>query len=187
MQGLDASYFDGMSDSEKARAWTFLENRFERSSDRIIGLVLLDPVRAVELFKQAVASPIADAAFAAVRRDAEGNRLLLLRQIIQLDPSPEYFNALLPFARSEFPAVRAAFAKAVPRDSRIPAAVLALKHMVLTETDFIPLSAASSKLMSIHGLRYKPDDPVYRSILQSLMSQDLEQKMAGIHQLQASE
>jgi len=183
MQGLDASYFDGMNDSEKAEAWAFLEDRFDRSSDRIIGLVLLDPVRAVELFKQAVASPIPSATYPAVQRDIEGMRLLMLRQIIEVDPRPVYFDDIVTFARSSFPAVRAAFAKAVPRARATIEAVAALENMILSETELSPRSAAIFKLMSIYGMRYDSDDPIYKSIYSSLVSHDLVEKRHGLQRL----
>lgn len=185
MQGLDESYFTGMSVSEKAQAWDFLKDRFDRSSDCIIGLYLLDPLRAVDLFKEAVAAPIPETPYDATRRDLEGNRVLMLRKIVEIDAQPAYLDAINEFSHSQFAGVRAAFAKAVPRDKVTPGAVAALKGMIYTETEMSPLSAAITKLMSIHGVDYDPDDPLYRSAFTSLMSQDVDEKRIGMQRLEA--
>jgi len=185
MQGLDETYFIGMNESEKRKVWDFLKDRFDRSSDRIVGLYLLGPLQAVELFKKAVASPIPETPYAATRRDLEGNRILMLRKIVEIEPLPEYLEAINEFSYSQFTGVRAAFARAVPKDKVTPNAIRGLKSMIFTDTEMLPLGTAIRKLMLLHGVHYDPDDPVYRSTLRSLMSQDVEEKRIGMQRLQA--
>ena len=80
--------------------------------------------------------------------------------------------------------VRALFANAAPIHNVTPELVAALKGMIFTETERIPLSAAITKLMVIHGMDFDAQNPVYKSIYMSLRSDDPKAKMAGMKQLE---
>jgi hypothetical protein len=88
------------------------------------------------------------------------------------------------FASSEFENVRFLFAKAAPTHQVTPEVVAALKGMIFTETEQLPLSAAISKYMVIHGMDFDARDPLYKSIYMSLRSDDPKTKMAGMKRLE---
>lgn len=185
MQGLDAGYFRAMSPSEKEQAWNFLLDRFESSTDRIIGLHLLDGARSTALFKQAIALPLEDSPYRATRRHIAGNRLLLLSLVNDAEPDAIFVDAMVAFSDSECPDVRAAFARALPSTNVTPAAMAALQHMILHEADEMASMSAVQKLMRIHGLSSYPPDAVNRAIYQLLRSEDRADKVAGMQKLEA--
>lgn len=183
LDGLDKSYFAGLTDSERAEAWAYLKKDFFLSIDCICGLYLLDRIKAVALFKQSLELSI-DSPYPAERSALAINRLLLLRHINSAEPDVTYIDRMTDFASSEFPQVRAEFAQALPVHQATRRAVDALKNMILTETETIALGSAITKLMGVHGLDYKNDDPVYKSIYLSLRSKDPDEKRAGMKRLE---
>lgn len=109
----------------------------------------------------------------------------MLRYINSVDPDPKYINAMNEFARSEFEDVRSQFAQSVPIDKVTPGAVDALKGMIFTETERIPLASAITKLMVIHGMDFDRKSALYKSIYMSLRSGDPNEKLAAIKRLEA--
>ena len=184
LDGLDRSCFDGISEAERQEAWHFLENDFARSQDAITGLYLLDTDKAVALFKTEINAPMPASPYAATRRQLESNRILMLRYIYKVDPNPMYIEAMTKFSNSEFDEIRGEFAEAVPIAPVLRGTVDALKRMIFTEIDSIPMTSAITKLMVIHGLDFDRHDPVYKSIFIALMSNDPDDKIAGMARLE---
>jgi acyl-CoA-binding protein len=184
LNGLDESYFFDFTDSEKEEAWDFLKNGFLLSADCITGLYLLDQVKAVELFKHALDVPTSPSQYPAERQASESNHLLMLKYINSVDLECKYVNEMNKFANSEFSKIRAEFASSLPTDNVTQDAVNALKSMIFTETERIPLTTAITKLMAIHGMDYDIENPTYKSIYLSLRSDDNKKKTAGIHRLE---
>lgn len=186
LSGLDASYFDGISEAERQEAWTFLQNDFAGSPDAISGLYLLDSIKAVALFKAAIDAPMPAALYPAKRRALENNRLLMLmlKYITKVDLDPIYIDAMTAFASSEFEEIRGEFAQAVPIAPVKRGAVEALKRMIFTEVERIPMTSAITKFMVIHGMDFDRHDPVYKSIFIALMSDNPDDKIAGIARLE---
>ncbi|MDK6079996.1 hypothetical protein [Massilia varians] len=184
LNGLDESHFYGLSANEKEEAWDFLKNSRALSTERIRGLYLLDKARAVELFKQLVAAPLKESEFPAERQAAENSRLAMLSYIYSVDPEETCVSAMCEFANSEFSRVRAAFAQTLPIDRTTPEAVDALKRMIFTEIERIPLTSAITKLMVIHGLDYDINNPLYDSIYLSLRSDNPKEKAGAMSRLE---
>jgi hypothetical protein len=182
--GLDRSYFDGISEADRQEAWHFLVDDFARSPDAITGLYLLDNAKSVALFKAEIDAPMPTTPFSALRRMLESNRLLMLKYINKHDPDPTYINAVNVFANSEFEEIRGEFARAVPVAPVTRGVVDALKRMIFTETECIPITSAITKLMVIHGMDFDRHDPVYKSIFNALRSNDPNDKIAGMTRLQ---
>lgn len=190
LNGLDSSYFQDLTASEKAEAWAYLEDGFEVSDERIRGLYLLDPARAVQLFQVAVQTPVEDSPYPAKRQAAELSRVLMLRCIVTQQPSAESLNGLALLANSEFPKVRSAVMQSLPTKQITPEAVDAIKSVVFTEVDEIALTTAVTKLMAIHGMEFSAKDPTYKSIYAGLSSENVENKkraMARLAELGAPE
>lgn len=183
LNGLDESYFADLNDTEKDQAWDFLKDRFSLSSDCITGLYLLNKSKAVDLFKKTFDSPPSLPPYQAQRKALENNRLLMLKYINSTDPEKKYIEAITQFSASEFPEIRAAFAMSLPTNQIKPAMIDALKSMIFTETERIPLSNAITKLMEIHGLDYDIENPLYKSIYLALRSEDSNKKISAMHKL----
>ena len=183
MSGLDRSYFAEMTAAERAEAWDFLMAGFPDSVDNITGLYLLDKMRAIEQFKVALDRPAPASEFPAERRETEINRLLMLRYVTNTDPDPRYIAMLADFARSEFEDVRAQFAQSLSIKNATTDNVNALKGMIFTETERLPLASAILALMDLHGVSSDPDDPEHRAIYMSLRSNAPDEKRAGMHRL----
>lgn len=183
LDGLNESHFAGLTPAEKQEAWNYLKDGFESSDERISGLYKLDPSSAVILFKEALKKPIETSPYAASREAIEESRLMLLKFVNSVEPNKQYVDAMTEFARSEFENVRFMFAKSAPTHQVTPEVLTALKGMIFTETEQLPLSAAITKYMIIHGMDFDARDPLYKSIYLSLRSDDPKAKMAAMKQL----
>lgn len=184
LNGLNESHFAGLSAAEKEEAWNYLKQGFETSDERISGLYQLDPSAAVALFKEALKRPMETSPYAASREALESSRLFLLKFVHGVEHNKQYLDAMTEFAGSEFDNVRALFANAAPIHQVTPELVAALKGMIFTETERIPLAAAITKFMVIHGMDFDAEDPVYKKIYMSLRSDDPKVKMAAMKQLE---
>lgn len=185
LNGLDESYFIGLNQSEKDEAWNFLKDGVPTSYERIKGLYVLDQARAIPLFKTAVALPMEPSPYASEREQLESSRLLMLSYINSVEPEEKFINAMIAFANSEFPDIRAQFARSLPAKKITPEAIEALKNIILTETETNPRTSAITKFMSVHGMKFKLKDAVYDSIYLSLRSDKLKEKLSAIKRLEA--
>lgn len=185
LSGLDRSYFVELSPEEKEEAWKFLMVGFPDSVDNIIGLYLLDKDRAIEEFKSALSVEPVKSDFPAERRASEINRLLMLRYVTNAEPTPQFLDLMEEYARSEFEEVRSQFAQSVSLRNATPGIVQALKGMIYTESERIPLATAIMALMELHGLNYDVENPIHRAIYMSLRSNSLDEKNAGMNRLDA--
>lgn len=184
LDGLNEGHFAGLTTAEKEEAWNYLKDGFERSDERISGMYKLDPSSAVALFKEVLKKPMESSPYAASREAIEENRLLLLKFVNSVEPEQQYVDAMTEFSRSEFENVRFLFAKAAPIYQVTRGVVAALKGMIFTETEQLPLSAAITKYMVIHGMDFDARDPLYKSIYLSLRSDDPGTKMAAMKRLE---
>jgi hypothetical protein len=187
LNGLDPSYFLALNESEKDAAWNFISDGFELSAERINALYNLDEKKAVAAFKKAIDLPIAISPYPAERKAIEECRLLMLRCINSGEINETYAAAMSEFAGSEFEDVRAQFAQSVPVHQVTRSAVAALKGMIFTETERIPLTAAITKFMVIHGMDFDAKDPLYKTIYMSLRSDDPKVKLSGMKRLEESQ
>lgn len=184
LNGLSESHFHDLDASEKAEAWNFLMKR-GLSDETIKGLYLLDKDRAIGVMSQFLAAPMDTSPYLAEQEELEKARLLMLGYMNDAVPSEESIAAMCEFGRSKFKSVRALFAQSLPTNQITPDAVEALKSMIFTETETIPLSSAITKLMAIHGLEFDRHSPLYKSIFMSLRSDENREKMSAIRRLEA--
>jgi hypothetical protein len=187
LNGLGESYFVDLSDSEKEEAWKFLQDGFESSAERITGLYNLDKARAVPLFKEAIELPLGSSPYPAEQKAIESNRLLMLRYINSVEPDKKYITAMCEFSKSQFEDVRTEFAQSMPVHQITHEAVDALKGMIFTETETVPLTSAITKLMVIHGMEFDRKSSVYKSLYMSLRSDDPKEKAAAMSRLERNQ
>lgn len=184
LQGLDPTYFSSLNENEKEEAWDFLSDRFATSTDTINGLYYLDEIRAIAAFKKQIEVPIAHSQCADQRQFREECRLLMLQYINDAEPGEKYIGAMNEFAHSDFKRVRTQFAQSVRIHKVTQDTVDALKAMILTETEEVPLAAAIQKFMVIHGMDFDRKNPVYISIYRSLSSDNSKEKLAAMKRLE---
>jgi len=184
LNGLDESYLAPLTSAEREEAWKFLAKDVALSEEAIKGLYILDKVRAIRLFKDVLAVPVDISEYPAERKELEVNRLLLLAYINSVEPDEKYVNALCEFSNSEFEDVRGLFARSLRVDQTTSDAVEALKRMIFTEVERVPLASAITKFMAIHGMDFDMDDPLYDSIYRALRSDNPKEKLAAMRRLQ---
>jgi hypothetical protein len=184
LQGLDPSYFSGLSQNEKEEAWNFLSDRFALSTDTISGLFLLDQNRAVSAFKKEIDAPISASLFPEQRENREECRLLMLQYINSVEPDVKYVMAMNEFAASEFEDVRTLFVQSIPTHGVTSETVDALKAIIFTETEILPRVAAIQKFMLLHGMDFDRKNPLYKSLYKSLSSDDPKEKLAAMARLE---
>lgn len=185
LNGLDGSYFADLNQNEREEAWNFLKNGVPSSYEHIKGLYTLDPKRAIPVFKAALAIPMETSPYESDREQLESSRLLMLDYITSIEPEEIHINAMAEFSNSEFPDIRAQFARSVPASKITFEAIEALKKMVFTETETIPRTSAITKLMAVHGMKFKLKDSVYDSIYLMLRSDDPKDKQRAMKLLEA--
>lgn len=184
LNGLDESYFRDLNASEKEEAWNFLIKR-GLSEETIKGLYLLNKERAIEVIVGSLALPMEISPYPAEQEERERTRLSMISYVNSVDPDERYIAAMCDFALSKFESVRSLFAQSLPIHRITSGAVEALKGMVFTETEIIPLSSAITKLMAIHGLDFDRRDPLYKSIYMALRSDEYKEKVSAIRRLEA--
>lgn len=184
LHGLDESYFLGLAPIEKIQAWNFISSSSTLSDERISGLFLLDPDRAIEFFKKICLSPIEESDFPAERRAFERARLALLYYINLVEPNAEYMNQMCNFSSSKFEEIRIMFATSVPEKVTTPEIIGALKSMIFTETDEMAVSSAVMKFMAIYGMEFDADNEDYKVIYNVLRGGDGSGKLAAMKRLE---
>lgn len=184
LNGLDESYFFDLHQSEKEEAWNFLRNGVPSSYEHIKGLYALHPDRALQVFKAAIGIPMEISSYESEREQLESSRLLMLSYITAIEPEEEYINAMVDFSNSEFPDIRGQFAQFAPAHKTTFEATEALKKMIFTETEISPRASAITKLMALHGMKFKLKDPIYDSIYLMLRSDDPKDKQRAMKQLE---
>jgi hypothetical protein len=184
LSGLNESYFENLTQEHKEEVWNFLKKDFQNSTERIRGLYILNRERAVSLFKIAIEMPVKYPPYPEVREDAESSRLLMISYVYASEHDKKYITSMCDYALSEFEDVRGQFARALPIDDVTAEAEEALKNMILTESEIIPLTAAITKFMVIHGMDFNRHDPVYKATYMSLQSDNTDEKLAAIKRLE---
>lgn len=184
LDGLDASHFRNLTDSEKEEAWHFLEKNLAFSVESTCGLYLINPERAVEKFKEQVQMPLAENVYPAERRAQEENRTLMLHFIFSRGPAPEYVEILNGFASSEFEEIRAKFSDYLPSTGASNRSLALLKEIIFTETNRIARSCAIRKFLAIYGYNFEVGDEHRRVLYQALASGNEGEKSAAIQQIE---
>lgn len=144
LDGLSEIYFTGMSKEERAMAFEYLLNRVHGGGSResVNGLFIADPERAAPIVTELLAAQKLheDAEIAAAwnlgraRPDAS-----LIPVFIRLMSSTDEYN-------------RANAAFYVPADDFTPELESALRGMIRTETETLPLVNAINKYLECHGI-----------------------------------
>jgi hypothetical protein len=144
LDGLNEAHFDGMSLEERSKAFDYLLERVLNGGSResVGGLFVADPLRAAPIVRQLLDS-------GKLREDAEISAAWELYQI-QADSSLIPVFIRLMSSANETNRSNAAFY--VPADVLTPELDAALKGMIRTETETLPLVNAINKLLECHGI-----------------------------------
>lgn len=184
LDGLDASYFADLSTSEQKQAWDFLKEDFYLSEDQITGLYLLNPNEAIKLFLDEINTQRKTPEYPAEVQADEDCKILMLRYICKENPSQANIDHLAKYSNSSSSNTRTKVAQSLPTQPTTQDAITALKGMIYTETERLPLSVATEKLMAIYGLEFDQNDSNYKSIYMGLRSPELDKKNRGFAQLE---
>lgn len=187
LSGLGQFHFNGLSECETEEAWEFLKDGFNLSTERIVGLYIMNALRAVALFKEEIRRPMNQSPFPAEQEAHESHRLLMLKYIVSVEPIEEYLVAIAKFADSRFPTIRTQFAQSLPARHACACAIDALKKMIYTETERIPLASAITKFMANHGMEYDMNNRLYKSTYLLLRSGIAEDKAVGMNRVEGKQ
>lgn len=183
MDGLGEDYFVGISDTEKAAAWDFLEAGYATSVERINWLYQLNRGRAVKLFQTELKKLPRNSPYADQRKEYESARLLMLKLVNDVELSDLYLDMMCNYANSEFPSVRGQFVDSLPSSLTNPRALSIIRGMVLTEVERSPLASAIEKLMELYGMPFDIGNSVYDEVFQMLFSSSVSDKQLGLKKL----
>lgn len=186
LDGLDATYFSPMSAAEKDMAFEYLKNGFEISEERLRGLYLCNPDKALALFKDALSLPEKKGSN---KREDEAilmNRVLMAGYICNADPTQENIDALVSLdVASGSEDTRSAFYEWIPKKPTTSKAISRLVEGVLKEVNRMVLASAASKLMASYGMLFNMHDNEYKRIYRGLISSDITIKKQHIQALQS--
>lgn len=186
LDGLDATYFSDMTQSEKDMAFLYLKNGFEVSEENIRGLYLCNPSEAVALFKETLRKPIPKGTS---KREDDAllmGRVLMASYICNDSPTANNINSLVRIdVSSGSEDVRNAFYRHIPSEPTTEEAIARLTNGVLTEADRMPLASATQRLMACYGLLFNMHDNEYKRIYRGLISSDISIKKQHIRTLQS--
>lgn len=173
-----------MSTIEREQAWKFLEKEFHLSEDKIIGLHLLNPNKAAQLFLNEITISRDEPKYAKEAQANERCIILMLRFVCKEVPIKENIDLLALYCNSDSIDARTKAAQALPTRPTTLNAIRALRSMIYSETERLPLSIAIVKLMAIYHLEFNQNDSNYKSIYMNLRSPEPKRKEQGVAQLE---
>jgi hypothetical protein len=144
LDGLDETHFNGMSPEERSKAFDYLVERVLNGGSResVGGLFVADPARAAPIVRQLLDS-------GKLREDAE---ISAAWELYQIQQDPSLIPVFIRLMSSANPTNRSNAAFYVPADVLTPELGAALKGMIRTETETLPLVNAINKLLECHGI-----------------------------------
>lgn len=144
LDGLNETHFDGMSPEERSKAFDYLLERVLKGGSResVGGLFVADPARAAPIVRQLLDS-------GKLREDAE---ISAAWELYQIQPDPSLIPVFIRLMSSANQTNRSNAAFYVPADKLTPELDAALKGMIRTETETLPLINAINKLLECHGI-----------------------------------
>ncbi|ADJ62460.1 hypothetical protein G5B88_04760 [Herbaspirillum seropedicae] len=176
LDGLNETYFAPMTAEERSKAFDHLleMTRPGGSDESVKGLFLADAERAVpvvrELLEQGVLND--DAALAAAW------------ELYRRQPDPALIEVFLRLMSSTDRTLRSRAAFYVPADESNEALLEALRGMIRTETETLPLVNATNKLLECYGITEDSlPEAQYLRLYRGLRSDDLKTKEATFKDL----
>ena len=144
LDGLDDTHFNDMSPEERSKAFDFLLQRVLNGGSResVGGLFVADPARAAPIVRQLLDS-------GKLHEDAE---ISAAWELYQIQPDSSLIPAFTKLMSSADQTNRSNAAFYVPADVLTPELDAALKGMIRTETETLPLVSAINKLLECHGI-----------------------------------
>ncbi len=178
LDGLDASYFEPMTPSERSNAYELLFAKVEKggTDESVNGLFLADPARAV-----VEVTPLLEAG--RLRPQAEVLAAWNLYRLTKDAAFVAYFARRLSDENAE---VRGNAAYYAPAEAPTRSLIKGLQGMVLTETARLPLIHALNKLLECHGVTETSiDKGTYLMLYRGLRADDTATRTATFDRLNA--
>ena len=176
LDGLDETDFNGMSPEERSKAFDYLLERVLNGGSResVGGLFVADRARAIPIVRQLLDS-------GKLREDAEISAAWELYQIL---PDSSLMPVFIKLMSSANQTSRSNAAFYAPADVFTPELDAALKCMIRTETETLPLVNAINKLLECHGItRESVSKEEFSKFYLGLRSDDLADKEQTFRQL----
>lgn len=144
LDGLNQTHFDGMSPEERSMAFDYLLNLLLKGGSResANGIFVADAARAAPLIRQLLHA-------GKLRESAE---IAAAWNLYQISPDTSLIPVFIRSMSSSDKYNRANAAFYVPADVLTPELDAALKGMIRTETETLPLINAINKLLECHGI-----------------------------------
>ncbi|GAA5013427.1 hypothetical protein GCM10025794_01740 [Massilia kyonggiensis] len=144
LDGLNETHFNGMSPEERSKAFDYLLKRVLNGGSResVGGLFVADPARAASIARQLLNS-------GKLREDAE---ISAAWELYQIQPDSSLIPVFTKLMSSANETNRSNAAFYVPANVLTPELDAALKGMIRTETETLPLVNAINKLLECHGI-----------------------------------
>lgn len=144
LDGLNEVYFEGMAPEERSRAFDYLLNMVKDGGSRetVGGLFIADAQRAAPI--------VGDLLFAG--RLHEDAAIAAAWNLNRLQPAPALIAVFIGAMSSADKVNRANAAFYAPADAASPELLEALKGMIRTETETLPLVNATNKLLECCGI-----------------------------------
>jgi hypothetical protein len=144
LDGLNEVYFSGMTEQERAMAFNYLLDRLDGGGSRetVQGLFLADPGRAAPIVRELLQAN-------KLREDAE---IAGAWELGRLEPDPGLISVFIRLMSSSDKYNRANAAFYVPSTVLTEELDRALKGMIRTETETLPLVNATNKLLECYGI-----------------------------------
>lgn len=176
LDGLNEIYFTGMTAQERSMAFDYLLNLVHEGGSRetVHGLFLADAGRAAPIVRE-----LLDAH--KLREDAE---IAAAWDLQQIAPNASLLPVLIRLMSSTDKYNRANAAFYVPFDVLTPELDAALKGMIRTETETLPLVNATNKLLECYGItRESVSKEVFSRFYRGLRSEEARDKETVFREL----
>jgi hypothetical protein len=144
LDGLDESYFVGMTQVEKDMAFSYLLNKITAggTEESVHGIFLANKERASPILKELLKN-------GGLRDDAE---IAAAWNLYRISPDSTLVSVFIRLMSSEDRRIRAKAAYYIPSNGFDPNVILALQGMIRTETDMLASINATNKLLECYGI-----------------------------------
>ncbi len=187
LDGLDKSYFDPMSQEEKALAFDILKKSVSTSEESVRGLYLCDPDKAIDLFKILIPENLPDFGSLREKEAAIDCKILMAGIVANHSPSIESINTLISLKKESISGRnRANLYKHIPIDKTTVETLEFLKHSLLEEDNEDSLSYVIETFLNLHGITFSIRDKKYKEIYSSLLKASPEEKISCIKDIESN-
>ena len=176
LDGLDRSYFDGMPDNEKERAFDYLLKEFQSgSSEAVDGLQALSGRKIYDVFMNKIIE-------LRKSKSITEQRLSLSISLWQMSGDVQYQDDMIDMLEHPNEFVRAGALSALEQTPTTSRLIKRLEKILFEDPAELIIMAAAQQLLRQHGLSLDDNKQAdsYKSIYKQLKSEDINEKKLGL-------